>query len=103
MKLIMAILSKSDAPAVSEALAKEGYPSTVTNSFGGFLHKENAILYSGVDDTKVRYVISTIQQHTAEHDEQLSETGMGGYNLPQRIKVGGASVFVLDVEQFVHL
>ena len=103
MKLIMAILSKSDAPAVAEALTREGYPSTVTNSFGGFLQKENAILYSGVDDTKVRYVISIIQTHTAEHDEQVPETGMGSYNLPQKIKVGGASVFVLDVEQFIHL
>lgn len=103
MKLIMAILSASDVSAVAEALTKEGYPSTVAKSTGGFLHRENAILYSGVDDTKVRYVISIIERHTAEHDEQITETGIGAYSLPRKIKVGGASVFVLDVEQFIHL
>ena len=103
MKLIMAILSKSDAPAVAAALTKEGYPSTVMSSYGGFLHQENAILLSGVDDTKVRYVIGIIGDNTAEHDERPGEPGGGGYMMPPSIKVGGASVFVLDVEQFSHL
>lgn len=103
MKLVMAILSKSDAPVVAGVLTKEGYPSTVTNSVGGFLHKENAILFSGVDDTKVRYVISIIGEHTSEHEEQVPSESTGSYMMPPKIKVGGASVFVLDVEQFIHL
>ena len=103
MKLVMAIMSKSDAPVVANVLAKEGYPATVTNSYGGFLHKENAILFSGVDDTKVRYVISIIDENTTEHDVQTSGESTGSYMMPPKIKVGGASVFVLDVEEFIHL
>ncbi len=103
MKLVMAILSKSDAPVVAGVLAKQGYPSTITNSIGGFMHKENAILFSGVDDTKVRYVTSIISEATSGYDEQGPEMGAGGYIMPDKIKVGGATVFVLDVEQFIRL
>ncbi|MBS7403312.1 MAG: cyclic-di-AMP receptor [Oscillospiraceae bacterium] len=103
MKLVLSIISKTDAPVVVGALTKAGYPSTVTNSFGGFLNKENAILLSGVDDTKVSYVIGIIGENTSESVEQASRDTDGGYKLPQQIRVGGASVFVLDIEQFIHL
>ena len=103
MKLVLSIISKTDAPVVVGALTKAGYPSTVTNSFGGFLNKENAILLSGVDDTKVSYVIGIIGENTSESVEQASRDTDGGYKLPQQIRVERFGSAHRDLEQLRFL
>ncbi len=104
MKLVLAIVSTSDAPVVASAMSKAGYPATVTNSYGGFLSKENAVIFSGIDDAKVRAVVKIIGENTTERVEDVSTAAISGrFKLPSSIKIGGAVVFVLGVEQFFKL
>lgn len=104
MKLVLAIVSTSDAPVVAGAMSKAGYPATITNSYGGFLQKENAIVFSGVDDAKVQSVVKIIGENTSEKLEETASAAVNGrFKLPPSIKIGRAVIFVLAVEQFFKL
>ncbi|MEF9970698.1 MAG: cyclic-di-AMP receptor [Oscillospiraceae bacterium] len=104
MKLILAVTSKSDAPGLAREMSKAGYPSTITNSYGGFLQMENAILVSSVDDTRVQEAIRLIGENTSAGNEDVPDNIVSGsIKLPAHVKIGRAIVMVLDVEQFVRL
>ena len=104
MKLLIAIVNKEDAPVVTSAMSKEGYSSTVTEGVGGFLNKENGVIFAGVDDKRVGKVLEIIGRNTSAHEEKVpADINSGKFMLPEKIKVGGASVFVLDVDRLVKL
>ena len=49
MKLILAIMSNDDSPAVSSALTKENYQVTRLATTGGFLRAGNTTLIIGTE------------------------------------------------------
>ena len=57
MKLILAIMSNDDSPAVSSALTKENYQVTRLATTGGFLRAGNTTLIVGTDDDKIERAI----------------------------------------------
>lgn len=104
MKLLIAIVNNSDAPVVTSAMSREGYPSTVTHGMGGFLNKENAIIFAGVEDKRVNNVLGIIGKNTQVREESApKDLDSGKFMLPDKIRVGGASVFLLEVDRFVKL
>ena len=104
MKLIIAIVSRDDSSVVSSALNKKGFQVTKLSSTGGFLHAGNITLMIGCEAEKVETAIETIKEYSQERTEMVpSNIGydMGSYmSFPVEVKVGGATIFVLDVEQF---
>ena len=104
MKLLAAITSKSDAPVVADAMSKEGYPSIVISSYGGFLREENAAVFSGIDDIRVNNVIGIIKANTSQSTvDILPEKSFGNYKMPPQVKVSGAVVFTVDIEHLMRL
>ena len=104
MKLLAAITSKSDAPVVADAMSKEGYPSIVISSYGGFLREENAAVFSGIDDIRVNNVIGIIKANTSQSTvDILSEKSFWNYKMPPQVKVSGAVVFTVDIEHLMRL
>lgn len=104
MKQVIAIMNHDDARTVSSALAKKGFSSTRMDSRGGFLDKPNMTVFIGVDDMRVRDVLRIIGENTRsrEYDVTVPEE-TDDYSLPEKVKAGGAVVFVLDVDQFHKL
>lgn len=105
MKLLLAIIHDDDASVVMQELNKQGYLVTKLASTGGFLRSGNTTLITGVDDKKVDSVID-IFEHKCKARTQLSSLSapygaMEGY-MPHtvEVKVGGATIFVLGVDQF---
>ncbi len=104
MKLIIAITSKSDAHLVAGAMTRSGYPCTVTDSYGGFSCQENAMVFSGVDDTKLSAVTKIIDENTRDSVVDLtSALSCGNFKLPQSVKIGGAVVFILPLDRMMRL
>ena len=60
MKLIIAIMSNDDSPAVSSALTKENYSVTRLATTGGFLRAGNTTLLVGCEDDRVDHAIEVI-------------------------------------------
>lgn len=107
MKLILAIISDDDCAEVSSSLTKERFSVTRLATTGGFLKSGNSTLICGVDDEKVDTVISIISEHSRKRTQIVpsnSSFDIGRYgSYPVEVQVGGATIFVLDVEQFIKM
>lgn len=111
MKLIVAIVQDEDASRLVNQLMKNGYGVTKLATTGGFLRAGNTTLLIGVDDEKLYCVMEIIEQVcksrkqiTAAPSSIGSMGGMpGAASYPVEVTVGGATVFVMSVDQFVKL
>ena len=104
MKIIMAVVSGDDSNAVSAALTKARFSVTKLATTGGFLMSGNTTFLIGVDDDKVSEVIDIIAKHSKKRKQMVPSAGMvdvGMYSaFPVEVTVGGAIVFVMNVERF---
>ena len=107
MKLVLAIVSNDDSSIVSSALNKEDFQVTRLATTGGFLRAGNTTLIVGVDDDKVEDCIEIIGNECKKRTEVVPSTAsydIGRYaSFPVEVQVGGATIFVIDVEQFHKL
>lgn len=106
MKLIIAIVHDDDSTKVMSELNKQGFRVTRMCSSGGFLKAGNTTLMIGVDDDAVEKVLSVIGNKSKTRKETvnsaMTSAGTMGYmSYPIEVTVGGATVFVLDVDRFV--
>ena len=104
MKMILGILNTDDAPVVIQHLNKAGYFVTRLTTSGGFLRAGNATILVGVEDEKVQDVIDIIHKYSKSRKQMIptaAEAGMNFYpSMPVEIVVGGATIFVLNVDRF---
>ena len=107
MKLILAIVSNDDSTSVTSALTKQGFQMTRLATTGGFLRAGNTTLIVGTEDEKVDLCIEIIGKESKRRTEIVPSTAsydIGRYaSFPVEVQVGGATIFVMDVEQFVKL
>lgn len=106
MKMITAIVNHEDAKAVSQALVKNRFYVTRTASTGGFLMAGNDTLMIVTDDDKVDACIAVIAERCRQRTEvAFSDPGFGGgsFAAPAQVTVGGATVFVTNVERMEKL
>lgn len=105
MKLIMAILNTDDSVVVSKELSRVGYSCTASACTGGFLMDRKDMLMIGVEDMRVRDVLRIIEEFSHSREQQVEEPENEEHyrKKPSTVKVGGAVVFVLDVDQFYKL
>ena len=106
MKLILAIINFDDANAVTHALTKKGFSSTKLATTGGFLRAGNTTLLVGVDDNRFEGCLHIIEKLCKSRRQMATSPitaggAVGMYtHMPIEVTVGGATVFVLNVEQF---
>lgn len=106
MKMITAIISKKDSDEVCRALTEAGYYFTKMASSGGFLSWGNTTLIIGTEASKVRPAIEIIRAHCSRRVENIPSTmqlAAGSATASSEVVVGGATVFVTEVEEFEKL
>lgn len=106
MKLVIAIIQDEDANRLVSELMNDGYSVTKLATTGGFLRAGNTTLLAGVEDERldgclhiIEKVCKSRRQMTASPMATGGISGMYAH-MPIEVTVGGATVFVLDVEQF---
>ena len=109
MKLIIAIVQDEDASRLVSNLMSEGYGVTKLATTGGFLRSGNTTLLIGVDDDKLQSAMGIVEK-ICKSRKQIAispspTAGATGVYVPYPIEVmvGGATVFVLNVEQFIKM
>ncbi len=102
----MAVVQDKDTVRLLESLVEKGFRATKLASTGGFLKEGNTTLLLGVDDNQVNEVVSIVKK-TCQSREQLVTplTPVGGpvdsyVPYPVEVLVGGAAIFVLNIERF---
>ncbi len=105
MKLIISIVHKDDSDILLKALTDGGHKATLISTTGGFLREGNATLFVGTDDDKVDEVLDLVRENCHKRTRYLSPivpvTEPSEFYIPEpvELEVGGATVFVLDVER----
>ncbi|MFC0559561.1 cyclic-di-AMP receptor [Halalkalibacter alkalisediminis] len=106
MKLIMAVIQDKDSNRLSDALVKADYRATKLASTGGFLKAGNTTFLIGTEDENVDNVMTIIKDNCQSREQLVAPISPMGGNAdsyvpyPVEVQVGGATVFVLPVEQF---
>lgn len=106
MKLITAIVQERDKQAVNDSLLQAGHQFTIVASTGGFLRDGNTTLLIGAKDDVVEDVIDAIRECCSAREQYVTQPapdilGAGsGMMSAVKVTVGGAIVFVVDVEKF---
>jgi len=110
VKLIIAIVQDEDSSRLLSDLMQHGIGVTKLATTGGFLKSGNTTLMIGVSDDKVEETISLIER-ICKSRKRLTTTsasvgtisGSGYTSFPVEVTVGGATLFVLTVDEFRKL
>ncbi len=105
MKLVMAIVNDEDGNDVISELSKNKFSVTKLATTGGFLKSGNMTLITGVDDDAVQNVIDIIKKKSKRRKQITASPipigASASFNpYPIEVEVGGATIFVLDVDRF---
>lgn len=106
MKLVFAIVHSEDGQKVMDELNKNGFSVTKLCSTGGFLRAGNTTLLVGVEEERLDEVMAIIEKKSKSRKQVVNSSvpnnGIGGIfmSYPVEVVMGGATVFVLDVERF---
>lgn len=101
MKLIFAIVNGDDSTRVSKALTSAGFFATKLASTGGFLSSGNTTFLICTEDEKVQLAVDVIKEKSSSRKQMIqSAPESGNATFPVEVSVGGATIFVTDVERF---
>ena len=110
MKLLIAIVQDEDSSKLLSKMMQNGFGVTKLATTGGFLKAGNTTLLIGVDDSRVNEAIQVVES-VCKSRRQMSTatTTVSGIShgefssYPIEVTVGGATVFVLTVDQFLKV
>ena len=103
MKLVLAIINKDDCDGVVAELSANGHSVTRLTSSGGFLRVGNSTILVGTEDEKVDDVCAIIKAKSHARTQLHVTTPFFSDILvaqPIEVTVGGATIFVLDVDKW---
>ena len=109
MKLLISIVQDADVNFLMDALTESGYRVTKLSTTGGFLKKWNTTLLIGVEEEKLDEVLSIIEANCKKRNTTTTiinpsaESSLLTNTVPLDISVGGATIFILDVDQYIRL
>lgn len=109
MKLLFTIVQDQDSIVLQEELTSHGFRLTKLASTGGFLRSGNTTFLIGVEDDEVEEVLDFIEKNGRQREMTTRVTpgafipGEAFMTIPMEVIIGGATVFVLDVEEYIRL
>lgn len=107
-KLVISIVHSDDADQLASALRDGGFSSTKISTTGGFLREGNATILVGTEEANVAKVMDVIKRSCHTRTQYVNplppvmEPGELYMPNPVEVQVGGAVIFVLDVERLVR-
>ncbi|WP_163651798.1 cyclic-di-AMP receptor [Listeria sp. PSOL-1] len=108
MKLVLAIVQDQDSNRLSDALTKNNFGATKLATTGGFLKAGNTTFIVGTEDERVDEVLGIIRENCKAREQIMTPSASLGVTVdtyvpyPIEVQVGGATVFVVPVENFHH-
>jgi len=93
LKMILAVIPHDHADSVLNALIQANHTATFTDSRGGMLRQAQRMLFIAVDTDELESTLAIIRENCrAQAAEDNAE--------PVTTALGGAVVFVWDIERF---
>ncbi|HCX04346.1 MAG: cyclic-di-AMP receptor [Tissierellales bacterium] len=110
MKLIIAVIQDEDSHKLVKKLRQNNYMLTKLASTGGFLSSGNTTLLIGVDKEKVDDVLDIIRDVCKTREKVTTAAVPNAYTSSSgfvsrtiNVKIGGATVFIVEVDDFIKI
>ena len=105
MKLLFAFVQNEDVKSLTRALIKCDIRVTRISSSGGFLSSGNSTLMIGVDENQLQETLDIIKKYSHKRGTAMAAQTVSSIQgiaapMPISVTIGGATVFVVDVEDF---
>ncbi|WP_297438484.1 cyclic-di-AMP receptor [uncultured Clostridium sp.] len=106
MKLIITIVQDDDSLDLVDELNEKGYTVTKLATTGGFLKSGNTTLLIGVEESRVDGAVAVIKENCERRKgviqpiEAMPEPAGVFVPYPIDIEIGGATIFVVDVDKY---
>jgi len=106
-RLAITIVDGTQSKDLTKALNHDGFPVTVIDAVGGFLHEALVTLMIGLPHNRLPKFFSIVREQCPSRTRYVPmgiELSLApGYPMMIEARVGGATVFILPVERFVQL
>ena len=108
MKLVVAIIQDRDTDTALDHLSKNNVRVTRIATSGGFIREGNTTLLMGVEDDRVQAAMDILKQVSHRRKmfmpmaSGITDTAYGLHNQIE-VEVGGATIFVFDIDQFAQV
>lgn len=109
MRLVVSVVQDQDVHRLLSKLNENRYSATKLASTGGFLRQGNTTVLVGVEAEKVQEVVDIIRDTCHARDQLVTPMATMGRTAnsylptPIEVSVGGATIFVLQVESFTKV
>ena len=109
MRLVITMVQDQDVNKLLAVLTDHGYSATKLASTGGFLRQGNTTLLIGVEESQVSELTGLIKETCHSRKQLLTPLASVGRTMnnyipnPVEVQVGGATIFVLEVQEFVKV
>lgn len=109
MKLIIAVVQDDDASDLVDVLTEDNFRVTKLATTGGFLKSGNTTLMVGVEEERLNNAVNLIERICKTRKQVVTTpspiAGATGVYVPypMEVEVGGATIFVVDVDNFIKI
>jgi uncharacterized protein YaaQ len=104
MKLVIVIVHDEDSHELMKTLVENSIGVTKLSSSGGFLKAGNTTLLIGAQEDKLEIILDIVKKKCKTRKELVNTAPVFTENIfipmPTEIVHGGATVFVVDVDNF---
>ena len=108
MKLLIGIVNNDDANELLNEMTKASFQATKLSTSGGFLKTGNVTFLVGVEEERVEALIDMFRSCCSRRTQMVPTAppfiGEGFLSAaPVEVTIGGATIFVIDMEKFLKL
>lgn len=106
---MLAVVQERDAGKLMDALTGAQYQATMLASTGGFLREGNSTILIGLEESQVEDLLEIVRRTCHRREQLLTpmppvvEPVDSYVAYPVKVEVGGAIVFVLDVDRMERI
>jgi len=105
VKLVIAIVQDVDSESLISVLNENKFRVTKISSTGGFLKSGNCTLLSGIEDSEYDRFMKIVEENSTTREvrrtiQPINIPGQAMIPVPITVKVGGATLFVMNVVDF---
>lgn len=103
MKMVMAVIPRAQAESVLHELVQSGHTATFIDSRGGVLRQAQKTLFVAVSEQELDNVLTVVRE-SCRSKVRVEETDEQRFPFAkeeeQEAEVGGAAVWVWDIDRF---
>ena len=106
MKLAVCVVHHRDKSDLADSMVRAGFKFTILSSHGGFLREGNATFLVGLEESELDQLKQVVQENCQTREQVVNVSyfegaGPAGFlSSPVTVPVGGAVMFVVNVDEF---